>query len=74
MVELKKAGYTIGNPKHTPAEIANSNNASAMNVYEVIKTLADKHDPFPTKHKPASNNSTRSFYNRKYFHRFVSSA
>jgi len=42
MVELRKAGFKVENPKTTLAEIGNSKHTSGMKVYEVIKKLEAK--------------------------------
>ncbi len=42
MMELRAAGFTVGSPKNTLAEIADSKRSSGMGVYEVIKKLETK--------------------------------
>jgi len=39
IMELRKAGFTVDNPKSTLTEIAESKRSSGMGVYEVIKKL-----------------------------------
>jgi hypothetical protein len=42
MLELSDAGFTVGSPKSTLIEIAQSKRTSGMGVYEVIKKLETK--------------------------------
>lgn len=42
MMELRKAGFKVDNPKNTLAVIADTKNSSGMGVYEVIKKLETK--------------------------------
>lgn len=42
MAALRKAGFTVDNPKKTLAEIAESKDSSGMGVYAVIKKLEEK--------------------------------
>jgi len=44
MLELRKAGFKVDNPKSTLTEIADSKQSSGMGVYEVIKKLEKKHE------------------------------
>lgn len=50
MMELRKAGFQVGSPKNTLADIAASKTSSGMGVYEVIKKLEAK----PAEMKPGS--------------------
>jgi len=50
MMELRKAGFRVDNPKSTLAEIAESKHSSGMGVYAVIKKLETK----PTAMKPGA--------------------